>query len=168
MGEHPYPKRRDSKHRVLRNGESVRKDGKYQFKYTVNGKIKFVYSWRLEPTDKTPQGKKPGPSLRELEKQIGRDMESMLDPTRKNMRVMELVERYLSTKTGVKPNTRANYQFVKNLLEKEDFARKKISEVKTSDAKLFLIKLQQDGKGYSTVKTVLGHLKTCVSDGGRR
>ena len=57
MADHPYPKRRDSKHRVLRNGESVRADGKYQFKYYVGGKIKFVYSWRLEPTDKTPQGK---------------------------------------------------------------------------------------------------------------
>ena len=63
-------KRRDSKHRVLRNGESIRADGKYQFKYYVGGKIKFVYSWRLEPTDPVPKGKRPGPSLREMEKQI--------------------------------------------------------------------------------------------------
>ena len=47
MADHQYPKRRDSKHRVLRNGESVRADGKYQFKYYVGGKIKFGYSWRL-------------------------------------------------------------------------------------------------------------------------
>lgn len=33
--------------------------GKYQFKYHVNGKAHFVYSWRLEPTDKLPAGKKP-------------------------------------------------------------------------------------------------------------
>jgi len=159
MAGHPYPKRRDSKHRVLRNGESVRADGKYQFKYYVGGKIKFVYSWRLEPTDTTPQGKKPGPSLRELEKQIGRDLDSLLDPTQKNMTVLELVERYLATKTGVRPNTLMNYNFVVNLLQKEEFALKKIGEVKTSDAKLFLIKLQQDGKGYSTVKTVRGVLR---------
>ena len=44
-----------------------------------------------------------------------------------------------------------NYNFVVNLLQEEEFALKKIGEVKTSDAKLFLIKLQQDGKGYSTV-----------------
>ena len=30
--------RRDSKHRILRAGESIRADGKYQFKYYVNGK----------------------------------------------------------------------------------------------------------------------------------
>ena len=63
-------RRRDSKHRVLRRGESIRADGKYQFKYHVNGIPHFVYSWRLEPTDKLPAGKKPCLSLRELEKQI--------------------------------------------------------------------------------------------------
>ena len=159
MANHPYPKRRDSKHRVLRNGESIRADGKYQFKYYVGGKIKFVYSWRLEPTDTTPQGKKPGPSLRELEKMIGRDLDSMLDPTQKNMTVLELVERYLATKTGVRPNTLMNYNYVVNLLQKEEFGLKKIGAVKTSDAKLFLIKLQQNGRGYSTVKTVRGVLR---------
>ena len=159
MAKHPYPKRRDSKHRVLRQGESIRADGKYQFKYHVNGKAKFVYSWRLEPTDKLPQGKKPCLSLRELEKQIGYDLDSQIDPSRKNMTVMELVERYLDTKTGVKPSTLSNYKFVRNLLAKEDFSGKKIRDVKTSDAKLFLIKLQRDGKRHSSVKTVRGVLR---------
>ena len=152
-------RRRDSKHRVLRRGESIRADGKYQFKYHVNGIPHFVYSWRLEPTDKLPAGKKPCLSLRELEKQIGYDLDSLSDPTGKNMTVEELVERYLSTKTGVKPNTLANYKFVKNLMKKEPFNGKKISQVKTSDAKLFLIKLQQDGRRYSTIKTVRGVLR---------
>ena len=34
-----------------------------------------------------------------------------------------------------------------------------MSQVKTSDAKLFLIKMQQDGKGSSTIKTVRGVLR---------
>ena len=46
-----------------------------------------------------------------------------------------------------------------NLLEKEDFSGKRIGDVKTSDAKLFLIKMQADGKGYSSVKTVRGVLR---------
>ena len=97
--------------------------------------------------------------MRELEKQIGYDLDSHIDPNGGNITVMEFVERYLSTKTGVRPNTLVNYNFVKNLLKKEDFSSKKISSIKTSDAKLFLIKLQQDGKGYSTVKTVRGVLR---------
>ena len=51
--------RRDSKHRVLRAGESMRADGKYQFKYHIAGKPHFVYSWKLEPTDKLPAGTYP-------------------------------------------------------------------------------------------------------------
>ena len=47
--------RRDSKRRVLRPGESVRADGKYQYKYHIDGKPHFVYSWKLEPTDKLPK-----------------------------------------------------------------------------------------------------------------
>ena len=152
-------KRRDSKHRVLRNGESIRADGKYQFKYYVGGKIKFVYSWRLEPTDPVPKGKRPGPSLREMEKQIGKDFDSMIDPSQKGMLVIELVDRYLKTKTGVRPNTTTNYNFVRNVLAQEDFSCKKIGEVKTSDAKLFLIGLQDAGKGHSTIKCMRGVLR---------
>lgn len=152
--------RRDSKHRVLRRGESIRQDGRYQFKYHVNGKAYFVYSWRLEPTDKLPVGRKPCLSLRELEKQIGYDLDNRLDPVGKNITVNELVDRYLATKTGVKYNTQMNYNFVKNILKAHPFGDTKISRVKTSDAKLFLIKLQQeDGRGYSSVKTIRGVLR---------
>ena len=71
---------------------------------------------------------------------------------------MELVDRYLETRTGVKASTLNNYNFVKNILKMEAFGEKKIGQVKTSDAKLFLIKMQkEDGKGYSTVKTVRGY-----------
>lgn len=48
--------RRDSKHRILHTGESIRANGKYRYKYTVDGKIKFLYSWRLVPTDSQPVG----------------------------------------------------------------------------------------------------------------
>nr|MCR5100353.1 integrase DNA-binding domain-containing protein [Butyrivibrio sp.] len=151
--------RRDSKHRVLRRGESVRKNGKYQFKYHVDGKSKFVYSWKLVPTDPLPAGMKPTLSLREMEKQIGYELDAPFNPVSKNMTVLTLVDRYLETKVGVRPNTKANYGVVKNILKKEEFSQKKIGDVKTSDAKLFLIKLQKDGKRYSTVKTIRGVLR---------
>ena len=120
----------------------------------------FVYSWRLEPTDPQPVGTKLDISLREKEKLIGYDLDNRLDPLGKNITVNKLVERYISTKTGAKNNTKNNYGFVKNLLKKQAFGNLKISKIKTSDAKLFLIKLQQeDKKGYSTIKTVRGVLR---------
>ncbi len=65
-------KRRDSKGRILRTGESQRKDGRYAYKYTDStSKPQFVYAWKLVATDKTPAGKRDDISLRE--KEINRD-----------------------------------------------------------------------------------------------
>lgn len=151
--------RRDSKRRVLRKGESIRADGKYQFKYHIDGKPHFVYSWKLEPTDPLPKGKKPCFSLRELEKQIMQDLERTANPADGLMTVNELVERYLATKTGVRQSTRTGYVTVQRILKKESFGNMKIRNVKTSDAKLFLIKLQSEGKGYSTIHNIRGVLR---------
>ena len=50
----------------------------------------------------------------------------------------------------------ANYNFVVNIIKKEAFGRKRIDKVKLSDAKCWLIKLQQDGRGYSSIHSVRG------------
>ena len=77
-------KRRDSKGRILHTGESQRTDGKYLYKYVdAFGNTKYVYAWRLTPTDPTPKGKREKPSLRELEQQIRRDIEDGIDSTGK-------------------------------------------------------------------------------------
>ena len=90
--------RRDSKRRVLRPRESVRADGKYQYKYHIDGKPHFVYSWKLEPTDKLPKGKKPCLSLRELEKQVNTDLDLLVNIVDGQMTVCELVDRYFEDK----------------------------------------------------------------------
>ena len=152
--------RRDSKRRVLRPGESIRADGKYQYKYHIDGKPHFVYSWKLEPTDKLPPGKKPCLSLRELEKQVNSDLDRLMNVADGTMTVCELVDRYLKTKTGVRQSTRTGYVTVQRILAKEPFGQKKIRSIKTSDAKLFLIKLQQeDGKSYSSIHNIRGVLR---------
>ena len=69
-------KRRDNRNRILRNGESQRKDGRYMYKYIDNvGNAKYVYSWKLVKTDTVPQGAKNDISLRDKEKQIHKDLE---------------------------------------------------------------------------------------------
>ena len=70
--------------------------------------------------------------------------------------VLELVKKYLLQKTGVRHNTEVNYNFVVNIIKKEDFGKKRIDKVKLSDAKCWLIKLQQDGRGYSSIHSVRG------------
>ena len=107
--------------------------------------------------DPTPSGKRKVVSLREKIREIENNIKRGMYTT--DMTVCELVEKYLTTKTGVAYSTRQGYQFVQNLLEKESFGQRKIMEVKTSDAKIFLIQLQESGKGYSTVCTVRGVLR---------
>ena len=153
-------KRRDSKNRILRNGESQRKDGRYAFKYIDStGKQQFVYSWKLERTDKLPQGKRNDISLREKEKMILKDLDDEIVPRGGEMTVVELVRKYILQKTGVRHNTEANYNFVLNIIKKEDFGKKRIDRVKLSDAKTWLIKLQKDGRGYSTIHSVRGVIR---------
>ena len=81
-------KRRDNKGRILRTGESQRKDGRYAYKYTdAYGKPQFVYSWKLVSTDKTPAGKRDVPALRDKIKEICRDLDDGIDTVGKKMTV---------------------------------------------------------------------------------
>lgn len=144
MGEE---KRRDNKGRLLLTGECQEKDGSYTYRYTDKfGKRRKLSSWRLTKADALPPRKKFKKPLRELEKEIQADIADGI--CNDGITVNELVERYLSLKTGVKHNTEANYKFVQNVLKKEEFGYKLIDRVRLSDAKLFLIKLQDDGRKF--------------------
>lgn len=150
-------RRKDKRGRVLNNGELQRSDGKYMFQYTnTKGERKAIYSWKLIPSDVTPPGKRKDLSLREKEKQLQRDISDNIVPNGDNLTVLELVRLYVSQKNGVRHNTRANYNFVVNIIAKEDFGSKRIDKIRLSDAKGWLIKLQADGRGYSTIHTVRG------------
>jgi len=150
--------RRDSRGRVLHTGEAQRPDGRYSFAYTdISGKRRFVYSNRLEKSDRTPPRGKKDLSLREKEEAIIAKHYNGIFDCGGDLTVYELVERYVSLKVGVRESTKAGYQTVLNILEKELFGSMRIDKVKISDAKAWLIKLQQeDGRGYSSIHTIRG------------
>ena len=102
-----------------------------------------VYSWRLDHNDATPKGKRRTLSLREMEKKIQADHFEQIATNGGNMTVLELVEKYTSTKTGVRPTTVAGYGTVINILKKNPFGKRRIDTVRISDAKCWLIHLQQ-------------------------
>ena len=150
-------KRRDNRNRILHVGESQRPDGRYAYKYKdLNGEYKFVYSWRLDKNDRASAGKAREPSLREKERQIQQDLFNKIVPNGGDLTVLELVEKYISLKVNVRHNTMANYNFVLNIIRKEEFGKMRIDKVKLSDAKAWLIKLQKDGRGYSSIHSIRG------------
>ena len=154
-------KRKDKKGRNLRNGECQRKDGRYQFEYTdIDGAVRCVYSWKLEPTDSLPSGKRKCLSLREKEREIKRALALGQPMAHDHITVLDLVKRYVLLRNGVRESTRTGYQTVINFLEKDSFGKNKISQVRISDAKEWLIKLQSEQKkSYSAIHSIRGVLR---------
>ena len=140
-------KRKDKKGRILKTGESQRKDFVYQYRYIdFHGKRQTVYASTLQ-------------ELRQKEKEIQKQVDDGLDYEAGQITVIELIEKYISLKQGVRYNTKVGYQFVLNLVKKEEFGYRKISTIKVSDAKQWFMKLQKDGRGYSTITSVRGVIK---------
>ena len=151
-------KRRDSKGRILRNGESQAPDGRYRYSYYIDGKQRNLYSWKLELHDKLPAGKRQCRSLRELEKEL--QLQQFQGIRQENMTVVELVERYLTIRdVSLKKTTRANHQTALNLLRKETFGQKQISSVTMSETKIFFLQLQEKGKRFVTIRSIRGILR---------
>ena len=151
-------KRRDSKNRVLRSGESQRKDGRYAYKYTDTfGKPQFVYAWKLVPTDKTPKGKREDKSLREKVKEIQKDLEDGIDPVEKKMTVCRLYEKHIRNHANVRHGTKQGRKQLMRILEEDTIGTCSIENVKMSDAKEWALRMKE--KGYS-FKTISNHKRS--------
>ena len=153
-------KRRDSKNRILRNGESQCKDGRYRFTFYENGKQKCFYSWKLERTDRLPEGKSACIALRDQVADYNKKIELGLQYSASKITVYELVDRYTRTRRNVRQSTMAGYKTVLNYLKTDPFAGRQIDKIRTSDAKLWLISLQEEKKkSYSTIHNIRGVLR---------
>ena len=145
-------KRRDSKGRLLKSGESQRFDGRYAYKYTDTfGNPQFVYSWKLVPTDKIPAGKRPDISLREKVKQIQQDIADGIDPIGKKMTVCQLYAKYIRQRGNVKRGTKRSRQQLMKLLSDDKLGAASIDSVKLSDAKEWDLRMQEQGIAYHTI-----------------
>ena len=140
-------KRRDNKGRILRTGESQRKDLIYQYRHTdIRGKRRTIYSSNLS-------------ELRKKEAEILKQLSKGIDYAAGQITVIALVERYIRLKQGTRYNTKVGYKFVLNIIKKEDFGYRQIRDIKVSDAQAWMIKLHDDGRGYSTLTSVRGVIK---------
>ena len=52
-------RRKDNRGRVLNDGETQGRDGRYRYQYTnASGERRAIYSWKLLPSDRIPSGKR--------------------------------------------------------------------------------------------------------------
>ena len=153
-------KRRDSKNRVLRSGESQRKDGRYAYKYVDTfGKPQFVYAWKLVPTDTPPAGKREDISLREKEKAIQKDLDDGIDTVGKKMTVCQLYAKQIRQRGNVRDSTIAGRKRLMKLLEDDKLGGCPIDSVKPSDAKEWAIHMKEKGISYKTISNDKRSLK---------
>ena len=153
-------KRRDSKNRILRSGESQRKDGRYAFKYTdALGKPQFVYAWKLVPTDKTPAGKRDDICLRDKIKEIQRDLEDGIDTIGKKMTVCQLYAKQNRHNGNVRHNTVRGRSQLMAVLEADKLGGASIDSVKMSDAKEWVLRMKEKGYSYKTISNYKRSLK---------
>lgn len=152
-------KRKDTKGRVLKNGEYQEANGRYVFKYYVDGKRYVIRSWKLVRSDKVPDGKRDGLCLRDMEKNIQFKLTEYVKFEGANLTVFELVEKYDQQKLGIRKNTMVGHTTVRRYLEKDPFGKKKIETVRIIDAKQFMIQLKEEGKSYSTLCSYRGVIR---------
>lgn len=134
-------RRKDKRGNQLRTGESQREDGRYQYRYVDNfGDRKTVYANSLT-------------ELRKRESIIQQQKDDGVNYSEGNISIIELVDRYLALKKGVKISTISAIKRTRNVLSKKPFVQRSIQSVKTSDAKLWFLSLQKEGVKRGTIST---------------
>lgn len=133
-------RRKDSKGRVLKDGESQRKNGSYMYRYTDNtGTRRTVYAPDLK-------------ALREKEDEIEKALKCDIDFSKGEITTYDLVNQYLTIKKYKKDSTKRSYNNVLKSLKGSNIEYIPVRELKRSDAKKFVIYLSETGRQYSTIK----------------
>ena len=105
MATNQNTKRKDKARVVLRKGESQRKDGKYDFRWTSpDGKRHSIYAATLE-------------ELREKENDIQRDSLEGIKAEARYVTLNDVFTLWAKVKRGLKDNTVQNYLYQLNSCE---------------------------------------------------
>ena len=156
-------RRKDNKGRLLKTGESQRKDGRYAYKYQdKNGKSKFLYSWRLTDTDPIPKGKRFCRSLRDLERDLQRDLMDGIDSSGKKMLLWQLYEKHNALKPNVRQSTETGRKYLMDILKSDTLGNMSIEAIKPSDTKEWAIRMKKNGYSYQTINNYKRSLKACL------
>lgn len=126
--------RYDNKGRPLLANEYQKKDGRYEYRYTdTKGICRSVYSWTLKKKDRLQDGRKEGQCLRELEKQIERDIQDEIDAfAAQRLCLNAFFEDYIKDRP-LKDSTRTNYKYMYGKYVRDGLGEMGLSEIKYSD-----------------------------------
>ena len=139
--------RKDKKGRRLKDGESQRKDGRYQFRYTdIDGKRKCLYDLSLE-------------SLREKEKEVTIRLSQGVSYFGEKTLFSEFAEKLFTLKRTWRESTRITMERNLKIIKKASLYTAPISKIKMTDCKEYLISLHDEGYSYSKIEVVFFIMK---------
>ena len=137
-------KRKDTKGRILRDGEIQKADGRYEFRYyDAKSERRSIYSWRLTTTDQIPEGKRECLSLREMERDILRDVQDGL-LTQQKVALNARWDDYIANKPELKQSTRTNYRYMYDKYVREEIGHLEVTTINYSTMKKFFNHLLHD------------------------
>ncbi len=123
-------RRLDKNRLTLRKGETQRKDGTYDFRWTsADGKRHSVYASTLE-------------ELREKEEAAIRDKQDGIKTETRRVTVNDVFELWCDLKRGLKHNTFTNYKYMYNMFVRPSFGKLRIASVKNLMLSGFITRLQ--------------------------
>lgn len=118
-------KRKDKNRRVLKEGESQRKDGTYDYRWrTKDGKRHSIYAKTLD-------------ELREKEAAVLRDKSDGIRTEARNTTLNDIFDMWIELKKGLKDNTFQNYKYMYNQFVYSNLGQLKIIKIKRSDVRRF-------------------------------
>ena len=131
-------KRKDSLGRELWKGERQKDDGRYEYRYLDrNGVRRSVYSWTLKQTDKPPKGKTAEACLREMERQIQRDLQDEIDTYSAQRKTLNVFFDACINDRQVKDTTRTNYKYMYKTFIRDVLGHKPLADIRYSDIRRF-------------------------------
>ena len=118
-------RRKDSKNRVLKNGEYERANHKYEYRWTDGLKKRHsIYADTL-------------PELREKEQHLLRDQYNGLKIEANTLTINDLYEKWKLLKKGLKPNTFENYKYLYEMFVRDMIGSLPLNNLKKSDIRGF-------------------------------
>ena len=118
-------RRKDSKNRVLKEGEYQRANGTFEYKWRdKKGKRHSIYAKTLE-------------QLREKELDVLRDVLDGIRADKNDLTINDLYYRWEQLKKGLKDNTFQNYKYMYKQFVEADFGKTKLVDLKRTDVRGF-------------------------------